>query len=88
MSNPNLSFFIWSVADVLRGDYEQSDNNKVILPYTVLRKSGQLIYNTSRVQPGLACDRNGQLHRLQMHQEKPLNFITAKHSRRICVPLD
>ena len=77
MPDPNLSSFIWSVADLLRGDYEQSDYGKVILPFTVLRrldcvleptklaelakrtqakinpepfllrKSGQLFYNTS-----------------------------------------
>ena len=80
MSDPNLSSFIWSVADLLRGDYKQSDYGKVILPFTVLRrldcvlestkpavlaelatrkkaglnpepfllrKSGQLLYNTS-----------------------------------------
>ncbi|QEY33299.1 SAM-dependent DNA methyltransferase [Synechococcus sp. RSCCF101] len=34
----NLSSFIWSVADLLRGDYKQSDYGKVILPFTVLRR--------------------------------------------------
>lgn len=29
---------IWSVADLLRGDYRQSDYGKVILPMTVLRR--------------------------------------------------
>ncbi len=38
MSNPNLSSFIWSVADLLRGEYKQSDYGKVILPFTVLRR--------------------------------------------------
>ena len=38
MSNPNLSSFIWSVADLLRGDYRQSEYGKVILPFTVLRR--------------------------------------------------
>ena len=38
MSNPNLSSFIWSVADLLRGDYKQSEYGKVILPFTVLRR--------------------------------------------------
>ena len=33
-----LSAFIWSVADLLRGDYKQSDYGKVILPFTVLRR--------------------------------------------------
>ncbi|OUC91332.1 type I restriction-modification system subunit M [Streptosporangium minutum] len=30
--------FIWSVADLLRGDYRQSEYGKVILPFTVLRR--------------------------------------------------
>lgn len=30
--------FIWSVADLLRGDYKQADYGKVILPFTVLRR--------------------------------------------------
>ena len=38
MSHANLSAFIWSVADLLRGDYKQSDYGKVILPFTVLRR--------------------------------------------------
>lgn len=82
MADPNLSSFLWSVADLLRGDYKQSDYGKVILPFTVLRrldcvleatkpavlaelakrkqagvnpepfllrKSGQLFYNTSEL---------------------------------------
>ena len=38
MTEPNLSAFIWSVADLLRGDYKQSEYGKVILPFTVLRR--------------------------------------------------
>jgi type I restriction enzyme M protein len=38
MPDPNLSSFLWSVADLLRGDYKQSDYGKVILPFTVLRR--------------------------------------------------
>jgi len=38
MADTNLSSFIWSVADLLRGDYKQSDYGKVILPFTVLRR--------------------------------------------------
>ncbi len=37
-SQPALSSFIWAVADLLRGDYRQSDYGKVILPFTVLRR--------------------------------------------------
>ncbi|GDY12845.1 restriction endonuclease subunit M [Planctomycetota bacterium] len=37
-ADQSLSAFIWSVADLLRGDYKQSDYAKVILPFTVLRR--------------------------------------------------
>ena len=32
--------FIWSVADMLRGDYKQSEYGKVSLPFTVLTGVG------------------------------------------------
>lgn len=37
MNQKALSSFLWSVADLLRGDYKQADFGKVILPFTVLR---------------------------------------------------
>jgi type I restriction enzyme M protein len=38
MTPQALSSFIWSVADLLRGDYKQAEYGKVILPFTVLRR--------------------------------------------------
>ncbi|MCF1707561.1 type I restriction-modification system subunit M N-terminal domain-containing protein [Tabrizicola sp. J26] len=38
MNQQTLSAFLWSVADLLRGDYKQADYGKVILPLTVLRR--------------------------------------------------
>jgi type I restriction enzyme M protein len=38
MNDSNLSAFLWSVADLLRGDFKQSEYGKVILPFTVLRR--------------------------------------------------
>ena len=40
---PNSHFtqaaaFIWSVADLLRGDFKQSQYGRVILPFTLLRR--------------------------------------------------
>ena len=61
-TNSNLSSFIWSVADLLRGDYKQSEYGKVILPFTVLRrldcvleatKSAVLVEKTTREAAGL-----------------------------------
>ena len=48
MSDPNLSSFLWSVADLLRGDYKQSDYGKVILPFTVLRRLDCVLKSTKK----------------------------------------
>ena len=34
----NLSGFVWSIAEILRGDFKQSEYGKVILPFVVLRR--------------------------------------------------
>jgi type I restriction enzyme M protein len=38
MNQQALSSLIWSVADLLRGDFRQSEYGRVILPFTVLRR--------------------------------------------------
>lgn len=38
--------FIWAIADILRGDYKQSDYGKVILPFTVLRRLDSVLTNS------------------------------------------
>ena len=38
MSQTSLSSLIWSVADLLRGDYKPHEYGRVILPFTVLRR--------------------------------------------------
>ena len=40
--------FIWSIADLLRGDYKQSDYGKVILPLTVLRRLDCVLEKTKK----------------------------------------
>src|SRR6266516_6324696 len=40
--------FIWSVADLLRGDYKQSEYQKVILPLTVLRRLDSVLEPTKQ----------------------------------------
>ncbi len=37
MEQQNLSALIWSVADLLRHNYRQSEYGKVILPFTILK---------------------------------------------------
>ncbi|MGN6810361.1 MAG: type I restriction-modification system subunit M N-terminal domain-containing protein, partial [Thermomicrobiales bacterium] len=38
MSGNASAGLIWSIAELLRGDYKQSDYGKVILPCTLLRR--------------------------------------------------
>jgi type I restriction enzyme M protein len=42
----SLSSFIWSVADLLRGDYKPFEYGKVILPFTVLRRMDCVLAET------------------------------------------
>ncbi|WP_297799037.1 class I SAM-dependent DNA methyltransferase [uncultured Brevundimonas sp.] len=65
MNQQALSAFLWSVADLLRGDYRQSDYGKVILPLTVLRRIDCVLANSkeavlaelaNRTQQGVAPD--------------------------------
>ncbi|NOU21565.1 MAG: SAM-dependent DNA methyltransferase [Methyloglobulus sp.] len=46
MNQQALSAFIWSVADLLRGDYRQSEYGKIILPFTLLRRMDCILEKT------------------------------------------
>ncbi len=65
MNHVSLSAFIGSVADLLRGDYKQSEYGRVILPFTVLRrldcvlaktKAAVLAENGAKTKAGLNPD--------------------------------
>jgi type I restriction enzyme M protein len=45
----SISSLIWSVADLLRGDYKPADYGKVILPFTVLRRLDCVLASTKAV---------------------------------------
>jgi type I restriction enzyme M protein len=79
----NLSAFIWSVADLLRGDYKQSDYGKVILPFTVLR----------RLDCVLAPSKAAVLEEKTLREEQgldPVPFLLRKAGQNFCntSPLD
>lgn len=42
----NLSSFAWSIADILRGDFKQSEYGKIVLPFVVLRRLDCLLEPT------------------------------------------
>ena len=60
MNQQVLSSFIWSVADLLRGDFKQSDYGKVILPFTVLRRLDCVLEPTKRAVLDELAARQGQ----------------------------
>ena len=48
MNQQTLSSLIWSVADLLRGDFKQSEHGRVILPFTVLRRLDCVLEKTKQ----------------------------------------
>jgi type I restriction enzyme M protein len=76
---------IWSVADVLRGDYKQADYGKVILPLTVLRRLDCVLERTKQkvldFLPRVEGMSVGAMERalnkvagLSFHNRSPYNF--------------
>jgi type I restriction enzyme M protein len=69
-----ITSFIWSIADLLRGDYKQSDYSKVILPFTILRRLDCVLDATKQQ----VLDRYERLQGSQVKNLAPiLNRITG-----------
>jgi type I restriction enzyme M protein len=81
----NHAAFIWSVADLLRGDYKRSEYGKVVLPLTVIRRLDCVLESTKQavlkrqrqlsgrienVEPLLQAAAGGQ----QFYNTSPLTF--------------
>ncbi len=71
MSEQNNAAFIWSIANLLRGTYKQSDYGKVILPFTVLR----------RLDSALEATKVAVLDTFEIQGDKPAaDFLLQKAS--------
>ncbi|MDZ5443414.1 N-6 DNA methylase [Micromonospora sp. 4G57] len=68
-----LANFIWSVADLLRGDYKQSEYGRVILPLTVLRRLDCVLEPTKDA----VLARHAQLKELGVQNMDPVLRKTA-----------
>ena len=76
--------FIWSVADLLRGDYRRSEYGKVVLPLTVLRRLDCVLAPTkarvlerAAALEGRLSDKGPVLNRItgvQFHNASPLDL--------------
>jgi type I restriction enzyme M protein len=61
----NHAGFIWAVADLLRGDYKQSEYGKVILPLTVLRRLDCVLEGTKRAVLDRAEQLRGRVENME-----------------------
>ncbi len=61
----NHAGFIWSVADLLRGDYKQSEYGKVILPLTVLRRLDCVLEPTKKAVLARSAKLRGQVDNVE-----------------------
>ena len=60
-NHSSTAAFIWSVADLLRGDFKQSQYGRVILPFTLLR----------RLECVLEPTKDKVLEAARLHADKP-----------------
>jgi len=76
---------IWSVADLLRGDYKQADYGKVILPMTVLRRLDCILEPTKqkvldalprveKLSPAAIDATLNRIAKLNFHNRSQYNF--------------
>jgi len=79
----NHATFIWSVADLLRGDYKQSEYGKVILPLVVLRRLDCVLEPTKTA----VLDRNKQLAGRIDNLEPVLQAVASQQFYNVS-PLD
>lgn len=68
--------FIWEIADLLRGDYKQSDYGKVILPFTVLRRLDCVLSPTKQK----VLDYLPRLESTKVQNVDPILNKVAKHN--------
>ena len=61
----NHSAFIWSVADLLRGDYKQSEYGKVILPLVIIRRLDCVLEPTKAAVLERKAELEGKIENLE-----------------------
>lgn len=80
-----LSNFIWSVADLLRGPYRPPQYERVMLPMTVLRRFDSVLEPTKEAVRAkyLELERKGSVERLGNNIDRQLNEIAGQgfHNR-------
>lgn len=64
----NHANLIWGIAELLRGDYKQSEYGRVILPLVVMRRLDQALESTKKAVLDMAAD----MERRGIENERPL----------------
>jgi type I restriction enzyme M protein len=67
----NLAAYIWTLADLLRGDFKQSQYGRVILPFTLLRRL-ECVFEESKEAVLVANEKVGKMGLPEEAQEKLL----------------
>jgi type I restriction enzyme M protein len=79
----NHAAFVWSVADLLRGDYKQSEYGRVILPLVVLRRLDCVLESTKADVLQRKAELEGRIDNLE-----PVLQATARQQFYNTSPLD
>jgi len=79
----NHAALIWTVADLLRGDYKQSEYGKVVLPLTVLRRLDCVLEPTKAAVLARAAKLRGQVDNVE-----PVLCAVARQGFYNSSPLD
>jgi len=53
----NLAAFCWFIADLLRGDFKQSQYGRIILPFTLLRRLEGVLISMEFINKSLIINR-------------------------------
>jgi len=89
MASP-LSNLIWSVADLLRGDYKQADYGKIILPFTLLRRLDCVLAPTKAAVLAEAAAKKGEgeliLDRALCKASRHTFYNTSQHTLNTMLP--
>jgi len=67
----NLASYIWSLADLLRGDFKQSQYGRIILPFTLLRRL-ECVLEATKADVLVAADKVAAMSIPEEAEEKML----------------
>jgi type I restriction enzyme M protein len=76
----NLGSFVWSIAEILRGDFKQSEYGKVILPFIVMRRLDCLLEAS---KPAVLAAEKGLPEGIDDETRDMILFGAAGHNIRV-----